>query len=73
MSFEEKLRRFVKLYEDMEKKIAQDDLYNKEFTVSSNTEHYGVANATVTRRCSRHVHCSGKMMAFIPQMLVVYL
>ena len=34
MSFEEKLRRFIKLYDDMEKKIAQDDLFNKEFMVA---------------------------------------
>ena len=33
MAFEEKLKRFIKLYEDMEKKMAQDDLFNKEFTV----------------------------------------
>ena len=34
MSFEEKLKRFMALYEDMEKKMAQEDLFNKEFTVS---------------------------------------
>ena len=51
MSFEERLSRFIKLYEDMEKKVAQDDLYNKEFTVScitSHTPHYNVANASNT-------------------------
>lgn len=48
MSFEEKLTRFVKLYEDMEKKMAQEDLYNKEFTVSNVTlVHYDVANGTM--------------------------
>ncbi|XP_065909372.1 tyrosine-protein phosphatase non-receptor type 12-like [Dysidea avara] len=33
MAFEEKLNNFIKMYEDMEKKVAQDDVFNKEFTV----------------------------------------
>lgn len=34
MAFEERLRRFIKVYDDMEKKVSQDDLFNKEFSVS---------------------------------------
>ena len=50
MSFEDKLKQFVKLYEDTEKKLAQEDLYNKEFTVSNVTlVHYDVANGICTR------------------------
>jgi len=74
MAFEEKLKNFIKMYEDMEKKVAQDDLFNKEFMVLPIEfwRHLVTTHLLALLRCLSLVRYSGKMRVNILQTLGAY-
>lgn len=72
MAFEEKLTNFIKQYEEMEKKIAQDDPFSKEFTVSFIQVYLMTGLDHAYHRCSSLVRYSGRMRDSILQTLEAY-